>query len=306
MISKETNLSNQAKTVIVGTLGIAAVILAFLFWVIFITLINPGHVGVVVSKVGTNRGVQNVTLRTGWVVYNPALTSIIEYPTTMQTAQWTKSANEGSNGDESITFTTKDSSAVNADISVSYQLQYEKIPQFYVKFRYDDINNFTYGFLRNIVRDAFNEAAGSYSVEQVMGDNAQLLKNVRDVAQAQLSSYGIEIQQLGFINAPRPPAGVIDAINLKVQAQQIALQKQIEITQSEAEAKKHVAIAQGDAQANIVRAQADAQANKLRTESLTPALVEWTAIQKWDGHRPTVEGINSGGIMVNLQGTGGR
>lgn len=264
------------------------------------TTINPGNVGIQISKVGSARGVQDVALKTGLVLYNPMWTEVIEYPTFMQTAKWTKSSTEGSSSDESITFTTKDSSTVNADISVSYQLNYDKAPQFYVKFRADDISQFTDGFMRNVTRDAFNEAAGSYTVEQVMGDNAPLLHDVRALVQAQLNQYGVSVEQLGFIGAPRPPDSVNQAINLKVQAQQIALQKQIEVTQAEADARKNEAYAEGDAQANIIRATADAKANQLRSQSLTPALIQWTAIQKWDGVRPKVEGAGSG-LLVNVK-----
>lgn len=264
------------------------------------TSINPGNVGIEISKAGSSRGVQDITLKTGWVFYNPMWTTVIEYPTFMQTVKWTRSANEGNATDESITFTTKDSSTVNTDVSVSYQLDYAKVPEFYVKFRADEIEKFTDGFMRNITRDAFNEAAGGYTVEQVMGDNAPLLRDVRKLVQQQLTQYGVTVEQLGFIGAPRPPDSVNNAINLKVQAQQIALQKQIEVTQAEADAKKNEAYADGDAKANIIRAQADATANKLRSESLTPALVTWTAIQKWDGKRPQVEGAGAG-LLVNIK-----
>lgn len=261
------------------------------------TSISPGNVGIEVSKAGSSRGVQDVALKTGWVFYNPMWTSVIEYPTYMQTVKWTKNPDEGRSTDESITFTTKDSSTVNTDVSVSYQLDYNKVPEFYVRFRADEIEKFTDGFMRNVTRDAFNEAAGNYTVEQVMGDNAPLLKDVRKLVQNQLSQYGVTVEQLGFIGAPRPPDSVNNAINLKVQAQQIALQKQIEVTQAEADARKNEAYAEGDAKANVIRATADATANKLRAESLTPALVQWTAIQKWNGARPQVEGAGSGLIV---------
>jgi regulator of protease activity HflC (stomatin/prohibitin superfamily) len=261
------------------------------------TSISPGNVGIEVSKAGSSRGVQDVALRTGWVFYNPMWTSVIEYPTYMQTVKWTKNPDEGKSADESITFTTKDSSTVNTDVSVSYQLDYAKVPDFYVRFRADEIEKFTDGFMRNVTRDAFNEAAGNYTVEQVMGDNAPLLKDVRKLVQSQLTQYGVTVEQLGFIGAPRPPDSVNNAINLKVQAQQIALQKGIEVTQAEADARKNEAYAEGDAKANVIRATADATANKLRAESLTPALVQWTAIQKWNGARPQVEGAGSGLIV---------
>lgn len=284
---------------------LAVFITASLAWLTGCTSISPGNVGIEVSKAGASRGVQDVGIRTGWVFYNPMWTEVIEYPTYIQTAKWTHSTTEGSSNDESITFTTKDSAIVNADISVSYNLEFDKAPAFYVKFRADNISTFTDGFMRNVTRDAFNEAAGSYTVEQVMGDNAPMLKDVTKLVQGQLAPFGIQVQQLGFIGSPRPPASVSNAINLKVQAQQIALQKQIEVTQAEAEAKKMEAIADGDAKSNIIRAQADAEANRLRSQSLSPALVEWTAIQKWDGRRPMVEGSGSGGVMVNLRNNPG-
>src|SRR5580692_6190341 len=121
------------------------------------TTILPGHVGIEVDQYGKNRGVQDYTTTTGRVWYNPWTTSIIEYPTYVQTVKWTANPHEGGlndrpgsgTEDESITFTTKESMAVNADISLSFQLKQEQIPAFYVKFRSDDLANFTYGYLHN-------------------------------------------------------------------------------------------------------------------------------------------------------------
>lgn len=277
---------------------LALILLASATWLTGCTSINPGSVGIQISKAGSSRGVQDVTLKTGWVFYNPMWTEIIEYPTYMQTVKWTKSIDEGKAVDESLTFTTQDSMVINADVSLSYQLNYDKVPQFYVKFRADDIEKFTDGFMRNVARDAFNEVAGKYSVEQIMGDNGPILMAVRVKMKEQLEQYGIVIDQLGFIGAPRPPEAVTNSINMKVQAQQIALQKQNEVAQAEAEAKKAEAAATGRAQSNLIEAEADAKANKLRADSLTPTLNQWNAIMKWDGHLPQVQG--GAGTLINL------
>ena len=268
--------------------------------------ISPGNVGIVVSKTGPSRGVQDLGVKTGWVFANPITTEVIEYPVFVQTVKWTASANEGHPSDESITFTTKDSMIVNADISVSYELHQDKAPEFYVKFRADKITDFTEGYLRNITRDAFNEEAGQYTVEQVMGDNADLLKKVKASVTNQVKSYGIVIDQLGFIGAPRPPEGVLNAINNKVQAAQIALQKQNEVAQATADAASRVAAAKGDAEAAIERATGQATANQKLASSLSPTLIEWRkldnqshAIDKWDGHRPHVEGAGAG-FMIDV------
>jgi regulator of protease activity HflC (stomatin/prohibitin superfamily) len=270
--------------------GVSAVSLFFIaLFIAGCNSISPGYVGVEVNKAGSARGVDSVALKTGYIIVNPFLTSVIEYPTFIQTAKWTRSASEGTANDDSITFTSKDAMVVNADISISYELKFEKVPEFYVKFRADHIENFTDGFLRNITRDEINNVAGKYSVEQIMGDNGPIFQQVRDNLQKQLDPYGVVIDQLGVMGAPRPPANVIDAINSKVQAAQIALQKQNEVLQAEADAKKQVAEAQGQADANVVQAKGDSEANRLRQMSLTPGLIQLKAIEKWNGQLPQVQ-----------------
>lgn len=287
------------RAIAAGVVGLVSLFIIMIAGCAGCTTIGPGYVGIQINKIGASRGVQDVAIRTGRVWVNPYSQEVIEYPTFMQTVKWTKSESEGNPNDESITFTTGDSMVVNADISLSYQLSYEKAPEFYVKFRADNIEKFTDGFLRNVARNSFNAIAGSYQIGQIMGNNGPILLKIQEDMQRQLTEYGITINQLGFIGAPRPPDSVTTSINLKAQAEQIALTKQIELTQVEADAKKAVARAQGEAQSNIVSAQADAQANKLRAESLTQPLIEWTAIQKWDGHRPNVE-AGSSGMMIQL------
>ena len=245
---------------------------------------------------------QDYTIRTGWVFYSPIGTQIFEYPTNVQTVQWTKNPNEGNPVDESITFTTKEAVSVNADVSLSYQLDGAKVPSFYVKFRSDDLNTFTYGFLHNVARDAFNEIGGQYTVEQVMGDNAGYLHAVEARVNEQVAPLGVIIQQFGFIGAPRPPENVITAINNAQQAKYLAQQKQNELAQTQAEAAKAVAAATGQA-----------ESNKVLANSITPQLLEWQRIQlqwqqlavtdrwiaHWDGKLSQVStGGNSPGMFL--------
>lgn len=268
------------------------------------TRIDPGHVGIVVNMAGGNRGVDSIPTATGWTFYNPFGTSVYTYPIFVQTAKWTRSTDEGKPINEEISFTNKDSMLVNADISVSYSLLPQKVPSFYVKFRSDDLALFTHGYLRNVARDCFNETAGRYSIEQIMGDNGPFLNEVRHRLQEQVTPIGIKIEQFGLIGAPRPPDAVIQAINQKVQAQQIAQQKQNEIVQMQAEALKRVALAEGDAKAQVARAEGEAKANHVLAASISPALIQWRsleiqqqAVNKWNGARPQVEGGSSGLLL---------
>jgi regulator of protease activity HflC (stomatin/prohibitin superfamily) len=260
------------------------------------TRIGPGYVGIKVDLAGSQRGVEDMPIRTGWVAYNPASSQVVEYPTFVQTIVWTHNPNEGSPNNEEITFTTKDDMAVSIDVSLSYKLDPAKVPMFYTTFRSDDLNTFTTGFLHNMARDVFNETAGEYTVEQIMGDNGPFIEEVRRKLQAQIAPYGVEIDQFGLIGAPRPPQSVIDSINAKVQAQQIALQKEMEVKQAEADAQKVVA-----------RAQGQAQANELLTKSITPQLIQWQQlsvtdrwINRWNGKMPDVNAGQLPGMLLNI------
>lgn len=255
------------------------------------TTIPPGHVGILVNQYGSNRGVQDYTTTTGYVTYNPISTSVVEYPTFVQTVKWTANPNEGGLNDkgpgtenESITFTTRESVAVNADVSLSFQLEPEKIPAFYVKFRSDDIANFAYGFLHNVTRDAMMEIGGHYTVEEVMGNNEKFLHEVRDRIQTQMTPIGVTIQQFGFIGAPRPPQQVIDSINAAQQAKYLAQQKQNELLQTQADAAKAVASAEGQAKANQVLA--SSITDKLLAKQQLDIQDRWIA--RWNGQTPTV------------------
>src|SRR4051812_24394186 len=110
------------------------------------TRIDPGHVGIVVNMAGSQRGVADFTPTTGWVYYVPGKTQIFEYPTFVQSYAWTRDEKEGTAANEEITFTTRDALLVSLDVNISYSLDPAKVPAFYVKFRSDDIKQFTHGF----------------------------------------------------------------------------------------------------------------------------------------------------------------
>lgn len=266
------------------------------------TRIDPGHVGIKVNYYGSNRGVDDYPLVTGNVWYNPSSTSVFQFPTFVQTAVWTASVHEGKALNEEVSFNSKEGLVFTADISLSYFLKPDRVPHFYVKFRSDNIEHFTHGFMRNVARDAFNESAVKYNADEIYGDKKEaLLGEVRARINTQLQDVGVIIEQFGFIGAPRPPQNVIAAINAKITATQDAIRVENELRSAKAEAQKAVATAQGRAQAILVEAEAQAKANTLLSASLTPTLVTNKAVEKWDGKRPMVEGSGSG-LLLNISG----
>jgi len=262
------------------------------------TRVSPGHVGIVVNQWGSEKGVSDYAAKTGSFAYNPFTTSVYNYPVYTQNYVWTANLNEGKAKNEEITFTIKGNMVISVDVSIAYSLDPAKVPAFYVQFRSDDLSDFTHGFLHNVTRDCFNETGGRYELDQVMGDNADFILAVRTDLEKRVGQYGVKIDQFGLIGAPRPPEEVRKAITAKIGATQLAIQKQNEIVQAEADAKKRVAQASGEAQSILMVAEAQAKANRILSESLTANFLTYKSYEKWDGKLPQ---ITSGAIpLVNF------
>lgn len=258
------------------------------------SVIGPGEVGIKVNYFGTQRGVEDFPLVTGMILFNRLTTKVFHYPVYVQTAVWTHSPYEGKAVNEEITFNSKEGLIIAGDISLSYQLEPKKVPHFYVKFRSDNLDTFTHGFLRNVARDHFNEVGSQYAVDDIYGPKKEeFLKIIRDRINKEVGDFGVHLEQFGFIGAPRLPQGVVDALNAKIKATQDAIRAENELRQAQAEAKKRIAAAEGEA-----------RSNEILTRSLSDTLLRWRsleitqkAVEKWDGKRPMVEGSGAGLLL---------
>jgi regulator of protease activity HflC (stomatin/prohibitin superfamily) len=242
------------------------------------------------------------------VVYSPLSTQIIEFPTFVQTVKWTKDTNEGHPVNEEMGFNSKEGMEIFVDVSMSYAIEPTKVPDFYVKYRVSEMDMFTHGILRDVVRNSLNEVASTYVVEDIYGEKkAEFLGKVEDKIAQKMTPVGVSVQQFGFIGAPRVPAVIATAITAKAQAIQKAEQARNELATTQAEAAKKIAEAEGDAKSLVTRAQGEADANRIRQSSLTPQLLELRKIEnnralidKWDGRLPTVESGQGGGMILQL------
>jgi regulator of protease activity HflC (stomatin/prohibitin superfamily) len=293
-----------------AAIGIGAILLLLLLsiFLVRVTRIEAGHVGVQISLAGKQRGALDIPVRTGWVLYSPLSTQIIEFPTFVQTVKWTKDTNEGHPISEEMGFNSKEGMEIFVDVSLSYAIEASKVPDFYVKYRVSDMDMFTHGILRDVVRNSLNEVASTYVVEDIYGEKkAEFLRKVQTMIEQKMSPVGVNVQQFGFIGAPRVPSVIAAAITAKAQAIQQAERARNELATTQAEAAKKIAEAEGDAKSLVTRAQGEADANRIRQNSLTPQLLELRRIEnnralidKWNGQLPTVQTGQGGGMILQL------
>jgi len=293
---------------IIGLLLLALIGVLIFLSIIRVTRIGAGFVGIEINLAGSQRGASEIPIRTGWVFYSPLRSQIVEYPTFVQTVKWTADINEGHPVNEELVFNSKEGQEVRADVSLSYAIDATRIPDFYVKYRSDDLERFTHGILKDVVRNSLNEMASTYTLEDIYGENkARFLSETRQHVKAQLEPVGVQIQQFGFIGKPRFTAAIEQAITQKTQAITDAERARNQLAVTQAEVAKTVAEAEGEARSAIERARGEAESNRLRQASITPQLLELKRLEnqrafidRWNGELPRTVLGDKNGLMLPL------
>ncbi|HVY32594.1 MAG TPA: SPFH domain-containing protein [Polyangiaceae bacterium] len=267
-----------------------------------VTRIDAAHVGIKVSLAGSSRGVQDVPIVSGWVFFDPLTEQIVSFPTSVQNVVWTKSPDEGRPVDESITFSSQEGVNVNADIGLSFHIDPLKAPHLYLRFRQNDLLQLADGYVRNSVREAFNDEASRMPVQEIYGaSKGKLVAAVIKALGAVLGKDGFLIDQLTINGALRLPENVATAINRAMEATQTAIQAENRVRQVKAEAEQAIAEAHGaaeaareraggEADAVLIRAHSEAKANEIIRLSTSGTVLQYRAIERWNGRLPVMQG----------------
>jgi prohibitin 1 len=80
-LTENTMKVTNKSTVRVGAAGVAVIGIIVLFLVMFaVERIDSGQTGIIVNLAGSERGVDDAKVETGWVVYNRFAKQLFEYP----------------------------------------------------------------------------------------------------------------------------------------------------------------------------------------------------------------------------------
>lgn len=283
--------------VVVGVVG-GVVAVAVLFFVLASnTIVPPGWAGIVVNNVGTNRGVQNTPVRTGRIWYNPFTEDVYRFPTFQQNVVWAKDS--ASNTDQSITVNSSEGAVLNFDVSASVAFVEDSVPSIFKRFRKDEehIMNF---FIRPMVRKAFSDQASKMPAVNFFGAGKKAAQDTVLMTMRQnLAKYGIDVASVEIVGEIRVAKTVKASVDAVLTAAQKAIEAQNKIVQAEAEAQQRIAKARGDSLSAVIAASGEYEANRLLRQSITPEILEYKKLEKWNGVLPTVQG--GGTPLINIK-----
>lgn len=236
--------------------------------------VDAGCEGIKVNLYGSDKGVDDVSLVSGIVWYNPWTTTIYEYPTFVQTVDY-----------EPFTINAKDGSEFTVDPTISLKIVDGKSPEVFRKYR-KDLGQVINGTLYNYVKDAFRVQLNKFTTDDIVSKRDSIESAIERHLSKALAKENFQLEQL--TSGLKYPSTIVNSVNEKNKAIQDAMKVQNEVAVAKAEAEKV-----------LVKAKAEAEANKLREQALTPAILQKMWIEKWDGTLPTVTSGNN--MMLNLK-----
>jgi prohibitin 1 len=148
-------------------------------------------------------------------------------------------------------------------------------------------------FADKVIDPAFNdfvkEVVPTYPIGEILPKREEIRQRAMTKLGDNLARYHIIVDDIYFANI-RFSSEYEGAIEAKqVAQQQVETQRQV-LAQREIEAQQKVATAKGEAESILVVAQGQAKANDALSRSITPILVQYKGIEKWNGLLPQVSG----------------
>ena len=256
-----------------GLLFIFMVMISMMFTSCGYERIDAGYEGIKVNLYGDDKGVDDITLVTGAVWYNPITTAVYEYPTFVQTVDYAP-----------FSINAKDGSSFTVDPTISLKIVDGKSAEVFKKYRKEDITEVINTTLYNYVRNAFRIQLNNYTTDELVSKREEFEKAIEERLSTELLAENFKLEQM--TSGLQYPQTLVNAIDAKNAAVQEAQKAQNEVLKIKAEAEKKIAAANGEAQALKIKGDAEAEYNRKIAASLSPLIVQQMMLDKWDGKLP--------------------
>lgn len=272
----EVNVGENVKKAFSGgkakkfatTLVIAFIVLIVAFNCF--TIVEAGHTGVVVTLGKVKEGV----LQEGIHFKAPFVQQIVKIDNRIVKLEV-----------ETEAF-SKDLQTVQTTLAINYRVDTAK--------SYSIYKNIGANYETVLVTPAVNEVlkaiTAKYTAEESVTNRVLISDGLVSGLNQKLNDIGLYVTDVNIINFE-----FSEAFITAIEEKQVAQQK---LLKSETEKQTAIINAQAEAETVRIKAEAEAAANKTISESLTPNIIEYNKIQKWNGILPQVTG--NGGTLVNF------
>lgn len=246
------------------------------------TKVDTGHVGL---KVRFGKVVEG-PLPANLYFVNPFTTDMVQMDTRVQ--KW-----------ESKTQAyTKDVQQAGVDFVLNYALDPRQVSVVYqtVGIQWGE------KLVAQVVVEEIKREIGQHEAVNLVAQRAVAARTIEANVTTLLAAKNIVVSGLQLTNIDYSDE-FEHAVEAKVVAQQNAIQEQNRTVQVREKATQQIETAKGNAESTVLNAKAEAESIRIRASALgaNPKLVEWEAVQKWDGKLPV---YTMGGAVPFINVTG--
>lgn len=181
---------------------------------------------------------------------------------------------------------SKDLQKVSTQLAVNWHIDTAQVNKVFQ--RVGDEQQIVLRIITPAVSEVLKAATAKKTAEEIITQRTSLKEEIDDALEARLAASGIMVDDVSLVDFTFSPE-----FSKAIEAKQIAEQ---EAKQAEFTAVR----ASKDAIAEVNRAKGQAEAQRLQRLTLTPVLLQKQAIEKWDGHFPTVIGGSGTLPLINI------
>jgi regulator of protease activity HflC (stomatin/prohibitin superfamily) len=230
-------------------LVIVGVVLLFILGVSSCKIADSAEVALVVNQIGNDKGVPNIEMASGLIMYFPPTQDVYMYPTSVQHKVWTASVDEDSPTDEHIDVTSGDGATFGLDVAINLQLKRESAPMLFTKYRVS-MEELIETRVRNIVRKELLDNAVSFASDSLLQHRNVYEANVTKTLEKALDKEGFILNNIAVLKMDIP-ASYRKAIETKIKVIQETATIKSQTIQAEQTALKKVALAKGNYEAAL-------------------------------------------------------
>lgn len=166
--------------------------------------IDAGCEGILVNLYGSDRGVDDVSMVTGRVFYNPFTQEVYEYPTYVQTIDYPK-----------FTINAKDGSKFTVDPNVNIKIKDGSAPKVFRKYR-KELSEVINGPIFKYVKDACRIEINKFTTDQIVSNREAVEQAIEHRLSALINKEGFTLDQ--FTSGLEYPETIVEAVNAKNRA----------------------------------------------------------------------------------------
>lgn len=193
---------------------------------------------------------------------------------------------------------SRDLQEVRAKVALNYQIVSAEAPRIYQGI--GTIKSVEGNLIGPVLQEAIKLATAKYDSAQLIQDRASVKQVIFDYCTERLAGDQIVVRDVSIVNFAFNE-GYQKAIEEKQVAQQMAEGATNVLQRIEVEAKQAEAKATGEANALLIGAAAEAKRQEMLSKTMTDKLIEWKALEKWDGKLPGVQAGGQSIIQVPVQ-----